>query len=444
MRFWATTAIEWMISFFGIILSGNIAIPLDPRLPVKDIEGILDHADSTVLLYHQNMSSMVEQLQNGIRSALCMNDYETFQTEAFKTYEVQGAETPEECCMIMFTSGTTGTSKGVMLSQKSLLSDAVSAVIHSGHRHETTRVLSVLPMFHIFALSVDILWCTVQGIPMSINTAFPEIMREARLFGVTRMCMVPMMADYIYSSMVQRAKKHPEKTKREIADELLGEKLKCLVFGGAYLEQEFRDKLTAFGLEVKCGYGMTETSCVVSSEEGMPNKEGSAGHIIDCNQVKIIDGEVCVKGDNVMLGYYRDEEGTKAVLKDGWVLTGDIGYTDDQNYLFITGKKKNVMITSSGENVSPEELEKKLLAYDIVKETIVYQKKSQIVTEIYPDIDYIPEDRREDVEDAIRQVIDKVNAANPSYKHIHGFTTRDTELEKTGTMKVKRENYYYN
>lgn len=435
---------EWMISFFGIILSGNVAIPLNDKLPVEELNEILKRAEAKTFLYHKDLTAVAEQIKAGnfIEEAVCMNEYPAFETEGFATYEVPDT-TGTECCMIMFTSGTTGDSKGVMLSQKSLLADAVSASEQSGCRQDNTHILSVLPMFHIFALSVDVLWSVVQGFPIAINPSFPEIMKNAKRFGVTRICMVPMMAEYIYNSMVQLAGKQPQKPKRAIAEELLGTKIKYLVFGGAYLEPEFRSRLTSFGLEVKCGYGMTETSCVISTEEGVENKEGTVGHILDCNQVKIVNGEICVKGDNVMMGYYQDEEATGEVMEQGWILTGDIGYMDEENYLYITGKKKNVMITASGENVSPEELEKKLMVYDIVKEVIVYQRKNQIAAEIYPDADYMIREKLDSAEAAIRRMIEEVNAKNPAFKHIHSFTTRDTELEKTSTMKIKRERYYY-
>lgn len=436
---------EWMISFFGIILSGNVAIPLNDKLPVEELNEILKRAGVKTFLYHKDRKALAEQIkaENGIKEAVCMNEYPSFETEAFAAYEVPDAADAAECCMIMFTSGTTGGSKGVMLSQKSLLTDAVSASEQSGCRHDNTHILSVLPMFHIFALSVDVLWSVVQGFPIAINTSFPEIMKNAKRFGVTRICMVPMMAEYIYNSMVQLLGKQPQKPKRAIAEEVLGTKIKYLVFGGAYLEPEFRSRLASFGLEVKCGYGMTETSCVISTEEGVENKEGTVGHILDCNQVKIVNGEICVRGDNVMMGYYQDDEATGEVMEQGWMRTGDIGYMDEENYLYITGKKKNVIITASGENVSPEELEKKLLVYDLVKEVIVYQKKNQIAAEIYPDADYMIREKLDNAEAAIRRMIEEVNAKNPSFKHIHSFTTRDTELEKTSTMKIKREKYYY-
>lgn len=436
---------EWMISFFGIILSGNVTIPLNNKLPEEELEEILKRTETKMLFYHKDLAGVAEQIKAKIpiQDVVCMNDYFAFEADGFSTYEVPNVVDEEECCMIMFTSGTTGSSKGVMLSQKSLLVDAVSASEQSGCRHNHTHILSVLPMFHIFALSVDVLWSVIQGFPISINTSFPEIMKNAKRFGVTRICMVPMMAEYIYNSMMHLAGEQPQKSKRAITEELLGTKIKYLVFGGAYLEPEFRSRLTSFGLEVKCGYGMTETSCVISTEEGGKNKQGSVGHILDCNQVKIVEGEICVKGENVMLGYYQDEKATKEVLKQGWILTGDIGYVDEENYLYITGKKKNVIITASGENVSPEELEQKLLAYDIVKEVIVYQKKNQIVAEIYPDSDYMAREKIDSPEVVICKIIEEVNTKNPAFKHIHSFTTRDTELEKTSTMKVKREKYYY-
>lgn len=437
---------EWMISLFGTILSGNIAIPLDYRLPLKDMEGILRDANVSVLMYQGKFGPVVDELGNDLKeiiSSICMNDYKAFVTDDFSSYTVPDTVEPKKCCMIMFTSGTTGASKGVMLSQKGLVIDAVSASAQSGCRNGKTCILSVLPMFHIFALVVDILWSVVQGFTLSINTTFPEIMKNARRFGVTRICMVPMMADYIYHSMVQLEKQKPQLSKRQIVEELLGTKISRFVFGGAYLDPEFRAKLEAYEVEVRSGYGMTESSCVISTEEGAQCKVATAGKIVDCNEVKIVNGEICVKGENVMLGYYHDEDSTMKTVQNGWLLTGDIGYIDQEHYLFITGKKKNVMITNSGENVSPEELENKLLAYPVIKEVIVYQKKNQILADIYPDAEYAKEFKILDTLKALQDAIDQVNAETPSYKHIHGFTTRDTEFEKTSNMKIKREMFYY-
>ena len=436
---------EWMVAFFGIILSGNIVIPIDHRLPMDNIHEILKKAEVRVCIYHKKLKGLADKIRvevASIEALLCINDYgvlaEKVPENGITEYDADG----EACCMIMFTSGTTGASKGVMLSQKGLLVDAESASSQSDNRHKVTHVVSILPMFHIFALAVDILWSVVQGFTLYLANTIPEVVQYSKTFGATRICMVPMMADYIYHCLVSFATKHPEMPRRKAAEEILGEKIHYLVFGGAYLEPEFRKNLMEFGLEIRCGYGMTETSCVIATEEGVEGKSGSVGRILDCNEVKIVDGEIWVRGENIMLGYYQDDDSTQEILKDGWIMTGDIGYVDEEHYLFIVGKKKNVIITASGENISPEELEKKLLAYDMIKETIVYQKKNQIIAEIYPDYEKTALDKDEQNQH-MQKIIDEINAANPAYKHIQGWTIRDTEFEKTGTMKIKRENYYY-
>lgn len=439
---------EWMVTFYGIVMSANIAVLLNYNLSASELAALLHSGDASVLIYHHDMHQTAKRISDARAEPIkliCMNDCVYFsetgkpETQIFETAAGAG----DACCAILFTSGSTGGSKGVMLSQNSLLADVNASLERSGRTHDNCRMLNLLPMFHIFSLSTEVLWCAVGGISLALNSTLPEVMENARRFKATHIHMVPMMAEFVLTHLERAAAERPERPKRVIADEIMGRDMRRWVMGGAYLDPDIRRRLGDFEIEAYCGYGMTETACVITTEEGSPFRENSVGRVLDCCDIRIQSGEICVSGVNLMLGYYKDPEGTAEILKDGWILTGDIGWLDDERYLYITGKKKNVMITSSGENVSPEELEGKLMSDSLVREAIVFQEKNRIVAEIYPDPDCRTELGEKAVFEQIAGLVASVNAANPPFKHLHEFRLRDTEIEKTDTMKIKRENYYY-
>ena len=216
---------------------------------------------------------------------------------------------------------------------------------------------------------------------------------------------------------------------------MLGEHFRRIILGGAFIEPKLREGLLSYGIEVICGYGMTEATGPVSSEEGAGARAGSVGDILPCNEVKIIDNEICIRGTNVMQGYYHDEQTTAEHLQDGWLKTGDYGYIKD-HYLYITGKKKNLIITSNGENVSPEELEKYLHESPMIREVICFQKDDQIQAVIYPNMETFNQE-------TLDAWVKSVNQRLPMYKQIRKYTVTDKELEKTSSMKIKRESYYF-
>ena len=209
--------------------------------------------------------------------------------------------------------------------------------------------------------------------------------------------------------------------------------------GGAAMNPEILGKLRQVGLNFPQGYGITECSPLVSINRDHQYKDSSVGLPSPSNEVRIEDGEIQVRGRNVMLGYYKDPQATKeAFTEDGWFRTGDLGYIDEEGFLFITGRKKNLIILESGENISPEELERNFAGRDLIKEIVVMEDNGRITAHIYPDYEYAEAAHITDIKDALDKIVAEVNAAQPRYKHIADVKVHETEFEKTTTKKIKR------
>lgn len=216
---------------------------------------------------------------------------------------------------------------------------------------------------------------------------------------------------------------------------MFGEKLEIIFSGGAYLSPEIIEGYREFGLEIAQGYGMTECSPRICNGKKNSEAPESVGEIVPGCEIKISDGEIWVKSRSVMMGYYKNpEETAKSLTQDGWLMTGDLGYMDDRGYLYLTGRKKNLVILSNGENVSPEELENQFALYPPVKEIVVHAKEGKITAEVYPDPEYVSDDIRAE----IQKKIDEVNEEFPPAKHIVNLVIRDTEFQKTTSRKIIR------
>ena len=231
--------------------------------------------------------------------------------------------------------------------------------------------------------------------------------------------------------------------RRKIFSEILnnlGGNLEMIVCGGAYLDEQYEKGMEAFGIKIINGYGITECSPAVTCNRLDAYKVGSVGIPLPCNEIKIKDpdedgiGEICVKGKNVMVGYYNDPEATAEVFDGDWFLTGDYGYIDEDGFLFFKGRKKNLIILSNGKNVSPEEIEDKLSTIDYVKEVVVYEEKGYITAEFFLDTVEAP-----DAKGRIKADVNEINRKMPSYKQVTRIKTRDNEFPKTTTLKILRD-----
>ena len=261
-------------------------------------------------------------------------------------------------------SGTTGKSKGVMLTHRNLVENATCLDMKLPERNV---ILSVLPIHHAYCLSMDILKGISLGAIICINDSLMRVAKNIKLFKPNMILMVPLMIE-TFAKKLEDVKDLPEKVVKEA---VFGSQFHTICSGGAYLNPEYIELFERFGIQILQGYGMTECSPVISTTVAWNVKKNSVGQLLPNCEAKTVDGELWVRGSSVMQGYYKMPEETKTALKDGWLCTGDLGYVDEERFIYLTGRKKNLIITKNGENVSPEELENKLSSSRLVQEVLV-------------------------------------------------------------------------
>lgn len=301
-------------------------------------------------------------------------------------------------------------------------------------------ILSVLPIHHIYCFTCDIMLSLRYGTTLCFNDSMMHIPQNLKRFAPTIMLIVPMIAETMYKQIKAAAAQKPEIPIAMIAQSVFGGRLKTIYSGGAYLRPELQKAYIDMGFSMAQGYGMTECSPRIST--GAPDDKscaGDVGVIVNGCEVKTVDGEILVKSPSVMAGYYKDEKATaEALTPDGWLRTGDLGYADENRRIFITGRKKNLIILSNGENVSPEELENKFAGYDLIGDVLVYSEDSVITAEIYPAAEALKVLSAEEIEKKILEITDGVNKTVSSAKAIRRVLLRDVEFEKTTSKKIKR------
>lgn len=433
---------EWIVAYFGTVNCGSVAVPLDVSLPAAELCDLLDRADVSVLVYDEiradaaemakkrcpklvkTISMQKEQHENNI---LSMHRLLEESSGGFDVWV-----NPEELCTIMFTSGTTGKSKGVMLSQRNLAENATCLDMRIPSR---TVILTVLPIHHAYCLSMDILKGISLGSIICINDSLMRVAKNIKLFGPDMILMVPMMIELFAKKLEDAAALPPEIVKKEI----FGERLHTICSGGAYLNPAWITLFEKYGITILQGYGMTECSPVISTNLDWNKKAESVGKLMPNCAAKIVDEEIWVKGSSVMQGYYQMPEETKeALTEDGWLRTGDLGYVDEDGFVFLTGRKKNLIITKNGENVSPEEIENKLSRHRLIQEVMVRESEGVIKAEIFPDLEYAKKQEITDVQAALQEILDAYNKETPAYKKVVKLKVRGQEFEKTAARKIKR------
>ncbi len=436
----------WIISYFGIVNSGSVAVPLDASLPASDLYDLLNRSDSSAVFYDKTQKAVAEGIRDNcpaITHIFCLQEEESaddkylyslpklIQEFSGNTYETE--IDPDKMCTLMFTSGTTGKSKGVMLSNRNLASNVEACVVQI---EPGTVSLSVLPIHHAYCLTSDILKSLSLGSCVCINDSMLHFSKNLNKFKPKVILLVPLIIETIYHQLRDTKADIP---KEMIAKAAFGENLEIIFSGGAYLNPDLVDFFAEYGISILQGYGMTECSPVISSNNQIDCKNGSIGKPLKNCSIKFVDEEICVKGSSVMMGYYKmPDETAEALDEDGWLHTGDLGYMDDDGYLYITGRKKNLIILSNGENISPEELENALGKNDLVMEVLVRENGQTIEAEIFPDLEYAEKHNINDINAELQKIIDDFNKNMPLYKRITSFKTRDTEFEKNTTKKIKR------
>ena len=442
---------EYIVCLTGCIVSGNVAVPVPPETSAADAAVILNDADVSFVLYEHAFADKMEAVKclcPGIRYTMDLGNTADFE-EMIRVYGENGpyaalsdVETdPRACAVIIYTSGTTGDKKGVMLSQEALVANTMYTP--QGRRmlsavRKPSAVLSVLPLYHVFCFVSDYLGPLKNGYTLCLNGDMRNLFRNLLLFRPGTMRVVPMIAQAILTRIRAVAAQHPELPPKEAAALVTGGNLEFLFSGGAYLPPALARGFEPYGIFLRQGYGMSEAGCKVTVPDEDTAVE-SVGRVMDIVNVRIRGGEIQVDTPCRMLGYYkRDIDTAAAFTPDGWLKTGDLGYLTEDGQLFITGRAKNLIILSNGENVSPEGIENRYRAYPLVKEVLVYAEKDVIAAEIYPDAEYAAANGIFDIPAALESITDSLNASAQPGHAVARVIVRETPLEKTSTGKIKR------
>ena len=490
------TSVNWVASYVAILAVGGIAIPLDKELEISVIEGFMESVDADALIYSYSFNGKFRDTMASHNTLNCFIPMEPTEQELAASdkiipletlysegealvdagFSIKPVENRDGIAEFLFTSGTTGTSKCVMLSQKNIFSVVTSAAATVRFTPEDT-IVSVLPIHHTYELACMLAGMD-YGMHICINDSITHVLKNLQIFKPTGLVLVPLYVYTFYKRIWAEAKKTGRDKKlklgitaarslhklgidkrREIFAEVLnsfGGRLEKIVCGGAALNPRMVEFFDTLGVSIYEGYGITECAPLTCVVPYYNRKYASVGPAVPCCQVRIYDtyendkgymeGEIQVKGDNVMLGYYNNPEATAAAFtEDGWFRTGDVGYLDEDEYCFITGRLKTVIVLESGKNVFPEEIEEYLSGIELIAESAVIGRQKEGESEVlltalvYPDATKFPEGTTtEQMQEAIQQKINELNKTLPTYKHIKIVELRDTEFEKTTSRKIKR------
>ncbi len=436
-----STSYHWLIAYLGTVNCGNVAVPLDASLPAAELCELLDRADVTTLVLDEcraDVAGLARETCPKLKHLISMQKpvhedgwLSLGQLLAENAGAFDYEPDPEQLCTIMFTSGTTGKSKGVMLTHRNLAENATCLDMKIPPR---TVILSVLPIHHAYCLSMDILKGLSLGSIICVNDSLMRVAKNIKLFQPNMILMVPLMIE-TFARKLEEVSALPAEIVRT---EVFGDQLHTICSGGAYLDPAYIDLFNRYGITILQGYGMTECSPVISTTVSWNIRKESVGQLVPNCEAKVVDHELWVRGSSVMQGYYKMPEETAETLTDGWLHTGDLGYVDEEGFIYLTGRKKNLIITKNGENVSPEELENRLSQVRLVQEVLVRETQGIIEAEIYPDYEYAQKEQISDIRGQLQQAVDDYNQSAPVYKRIYSLKVRETEFEKTASRKIKR------
>ena len=436
------TDYNYITSMNAVFMSGKVFVPMSPDYDTDKLILLLKEADVEILFYDASQKERLDEIRAAcpeIRTCIDMSNTELYNAlyavfDVSRPY-VEGAD-PDDYAAILFTSGTTGSYKGVMLSSRALISNVWFEEMSYEGEHVT---LNVLPMHHIFCLSCDYLKNIKDGVTICLNVELKNIYRNLLRFEPTVLRLVPMIIESLVNKVNITAARFPDLTPRQAAEKVFGRRLRNIIASGATLSPGLAHQFDAMGITIRQGYGMTETGPRISVPDGHTVCE-SGGRIISICKVRLQDGEIQIKSPSLMMGYYKNPEETQAVFtRDGWFKTGDIGEITPDNELFIRGRIKNLIILSNGENVSPEEIEKKYADEKLIKEILVYSEENEIAAEIFPNLEYAAENGITDVEEEIARIVGKINLLGETTREIGRIHIRSIPFARTASGKIIRK-----
>lgn len=458
---------EWHVIYYTLAVDACVIIPTDPRLPAEEIAGQYAECGCEAVFYSEENAEKVEIIKNtpgvAVKKWFPIKNYADYLSEGEKADEkylkayLAEPVFPEDLACICYTSGTTGKTKGVMLTHKSIMTDLNA----SCHALTGENAIGFLPLNHTYAWASGLFASLVRLKWGYICTNLRHVYNDIKKYKPYQFAAVPLIVEMVYNSIISKAKRNGSYEKlmngiqtsrnymlsgidlrREMFSEIhesLGGNLHYIICSGAYLNPEIEEFMHDIGIPVITGYGLTECSPCVAITRMYNYRMGSVGLPIECCEVTVHDpdengiGELYVKGDNLMSGYYNDPVSTAEAFDGEWLKTGDYGYIDKDGYIFFTGRKKNLIILANGKNVSPEEIEIHLQNIEYVKEVICYGENGRIVGEFFLDEEEYP-----DAKSRLKADVAEVNKTLADYKQVAVIRTRDEEFPKTTSMKIIR------
>lgn len=477
---------EWMVAYIGTINGVGISVPLDKGLTEAEIETSLIKSKADAIIYEKGYEQTIEKLKDktNLKELICMDD-DTAHTKMSDIIE-EGKKAIKEgkreyidskidndaMNILLFTSGTTSAAKAVMLSHRNIASNIYALMIAEDIRTSDTNI-AFLPYHHTFGSTGQLLFLA-WGARSCFCDGLRHVQENLVEYKVTSFVCVPLLIETIYKKVWEKIRKTGQEKKvkfglklskfllkfkidvrrklfKEIIDQLGG--LRCVVSGASPLDPEVSEGLLDFGIPAVQGYGLTECSPVLAGENIKIHRKGSTGFEMPNVEIKIFEpneegiGELIARGPNIMLGYYENEEETNKVIVDGWFHTGDLAYRDKDGFIFITGRKKNVIVLKNGKNVYPEEIETLILGLPYVSEVMVFGNPKDDDLVVSAKIVYNKDYRKnnwhdltdEQVHELIWNDVKDINKTMPTYKHVKNIITTDEEMIKTTTVKVKRQ-----
>lgn len=463
---------EWEISYLSIVCGTGIVVPLDKSLPENELKNLIERSEVEAIFYSEKYEKVLKEIKAEQKTKLkylISMDKEKNEGEIYSQKQliekgnkliekgnksfIDAQIDNEKMSIMLFTSGTTAKSKIVALSHKNLASNlmSISSILDANCNDV---FLSFLPLHHVFECTVGFLYALYIGAETCFCEGVKHIIEDLKEYKASVMASVPAIYERIYKIISNQLEKQ-NKSQEEFKN-MLGGNLKLLISGAASLSPEIERKYRESGLNLVQGYGLTETSPVIAIGTNKYYKEGSVGKAIPGVEAKLVNcdntgmGELVVKGPNIMLEYFENEEETKKVLKDRWFYTGDLARIDEEGYIFICGRKKNVIVLKNGKNIFPEEMENLINQISGVEESFVFgkpvsQDKNDIKIfakivynpELVEDIYHVKETPK--VYEIINKEIKKINTEMPKYKAIRGMIVSNEPLIKTTTNKIKRQ-----
>ena len=493
---------KWYVTYMAVACGVGIIVPLDKGLPENEILSLIERSDVRAIVYSHRRSEMIQNIREDLPEDMIYIDMQKEKSDnislSFDEIVAEGIKMIEKgdrsfidakidnnaFSVLLYTSGTSDKSKGVMLSHKNLCANiySCSCVVPTFGKY---TCFSILPMHHTYEFTLDYLFMTAAGGTIGICQGLKYFSKDIKIIKPDFVLCVPAFIERI-SKTIEKNIKETGKAKmikvvQKVANgfnkmgidfrrsvfkkvqEGFGGNLKYLFCGAAPLDPELIDIMESYGFNFLQGYGLTETSPLVSGTTLKFDANGTVGKAVEGVEIRIDlsknedensnIGEIIVKGDNVMLGYYNDPKATKEVLKDGWFYTGDLGYFNVAGNLVVTGRKKNVIVTANGKNIYPEEIENLINKLPFVAETMVYgknkDKKSKdviVAARITLDREAIEQKYGEnnipsdyEIYDIVLEEIKRINRMLSTYKNVKELEIKKDEFVKTTTMKVKRK-----